>query len=65
LDDRYEIRATDLPRYTVGIRIGAVTKTVVDYSGEEVGMPDAVTKIEEEIDAIADSVKSSGVVRSK
>jgi hypothetical protein len=65
LDDRYVVHATDLPEYTVGIRIGEVTKIVVDYSGEEVGMPDAVTKIEEEIDAIADSVKGSGVVRPK
>jgi uncharacterized protein DUF6438 len=65
LDDRYEVGATDLPTATVGLRIGAVTKIVADYGGDEVGMPEAVTNLEREIDAIADSVKGSGVVRPK
>jgi hypothetical protein len=65
LDDRYALVASDAPTYTVGIRIGAVTKIVVDYIGDEVGMPQAVTNLEREIDAIADSVKGSGVVPPK
>jgi hypothetical protein len=65
LDDRCEVGATDLPTATVGMRIGAVTKIVTDYGGDEVGMPEAVTNLEREIDAIADSVKGSGVVRPK
>ena len=65
LDDRYALVASDAPTYTVGIRIGAITKTVVDYIGDEVGMPQAVTNLEREIDAVVDSVKGSGVVPPK
>jgi hypothetical protein len=65
LDDRYALMATDAPTYTVGIRIGSVTKTVVDYIGDEVGMPQVVTKLEEEIDVIAASVRNSGLARPK
>jgi hypothetical protein len=56
---------TDNPTYTVGIRIGTFTKTVVGCVGDEVGMPQAVTDLEREIDAVVDSVKKSGVVSPK
>jgi len=60
LEDRYETGVTDFPTYTIGIKIGGITKTVVDYAGDEMGMPEAVTRLENEMDAVAGTVKWIG-----
>jgi hypothetical protein len=53
LRDRYEAQVTDLPTYTVSIRRGDQVKTVVDYAGTAVGMPQAVRALQDEIDRVA------------
>ncbi|HVY84198.1 MAG TPA: DUF6438 domain-containing protein [Caulobacterales bacterium] len=53
LRDAYRAQVTDLPSTTITVVEGARTKTVVDYAGEHVGMPHAVTEIEQEIDRVA------------
>jgi ankyrin repeat protein len=53
LADRYVAHVTDLPAYGLTLTIGGHSKTVIDYLGSAVGMPAAVTALEEEIDRIA------------
>jgi len=53
LRDRYEAGVTDLPTYTVSLRQGGRTKTVVDYGGPMAGMPEAVRALQAEIDRVA------------
>lgn len=57
LDNSYAMLVTDCPRYVIGITIGNTSKTIVDYVGEEVGMPDSIKKLEEEIDTVTSSAK--------
>jgi len=45
--------ATDLPTYTTSISIDGKTKEVVDYAGQQVGMPETVSKLEETIDRLS------------
>ncbi len=63
LDDRYQVGATDLSMDRVGIRIDTASKTVIDYGGEEVGMPAVVADLEHAIDVIMYSVKDFGLAR--
>jgi len=48
---------TDCPTYEIGVRVGGRSKRIVDYVGEEVGMPGVVTELEDLIDNLTDSQK--------
>jgi Domain of unknown function (DUF6438) len=51
--DRYEMRVTDTPTYTTSIAFDNMSKSVIDYDGLWVGMPDGVWDIEDGLDRIA------------
>jgi hypothetical protein len=53
LKDEYRAQITDNPTYTVTFTRGDKTKTVVDYLGTNVGMPQSVRELEDEIDRVA------------
>ncbi len=53
LDAEYAWNATDLPTYVVGVSIDGRAKQVVDYEGEQEGMPGVVTELEEAVDELA------------
>ncbi len=53
LKDKYMWGVTDNPAYTTSISVDGKTKQVVDYVGEQVGMPESVSKLEESIDRLA------------
>ncbi|WP_226018016.1 DUF6438 domain-containing protein [Novosphingobium sp. FKTRR1] len=55
LKGEYRASVTDSPTYVVSIDTGNGAKRVIDYVGREVGMPQAVTDIENAIDATAGS----------
>jgi hypothetical protein len=57
LDDKYEYPVTDNPTYETSISFDNVTKKVVDYVGLNAGMPEAVNKLEEEIDRVAGTAR--------
>lgn len=49
----YVAGVTDNPTYSLTLRVGKVTKRVVDYVGKEVGMPASVTSLEDAVDEVA------------
>ncbi|MEP1315006.1 MAG: DUF6438 domain-containing protein [Parasphingorhabdus sp.] len=53
LNDEYRAQITDNPAYILTINTGTVSKTVVDYVGEEVGMPVVVTQLQKAVDRAA------------
>lgn len=53
LRDEYRAEITDNPTYVVTIDTGNGKKSVVDYVGEEAGMPKAVAALQDAIDAAA------------
>jgi hypothetical protein len=53
LQDRYRAGVTDLPTFTVTLRRGGRSKTVLDYGGRMAGMPEAVRALQDEIDRVA------------
>ena len=55
LKNEYVWPATDLPTYETSIEIDGKLKEVKDYAGEQVGMPVSVSKLEAEIDRLADT----------
>jgi hypothetical protein len=56
LADKYVADVTDSPKYVISFSVGGRAKTIIDYVGSAVGMPPAVSVLEEEIDRIgADS----------
>ncbi len=55
MDDRYIAPITDNPGYTLTISIDGVSKQVVDYVGQEVGMPAVIKDLEQAVDAFADT----------
>src|SRR5438445_1297015 len=55
LEDEYVWPATDLSTYETSIEIDGKLKKVRDYAGEQVGMPLSVSKLEAEIDRLADT----------
>lgn len=57
LRDKYIQSVTDNATYRTSISIGGQTKSVTDYVGEEVGMPQTVTDLENAIDHTADTAK--------
>lgn len=57
LKDQYSAMITDNPTYSVTYERNGRSKTVEDYVGQEAGMPQAVTDIEQEIDRVAHTEK--------
>jgi len=57
LRDEYMMSVTDNPTYTTSISFDVKTKSVTDYVGEEVGMPESVKAAEEAVDRIAGTEK--------
>jgi ankyrin repeat protein len=57
LDPQYRRLVTDNPTYTTSISIDGKTMSVVDYVGEEAGMPQVVTDLEDAIDRAAGTEK--------
>ncbi|MEN7538332.1 DUF6438 domain-containing protein [Aurantiacibacter flavus] len=57
LNDEYRAQITDSPAYILTIDTGTASKTVVDYVGEEVGMPPVVTQLQEAVDQAAGSAR--------
>lgn len=53
LKDKYMWWPTDLATYKTSISIDGRTKEVVDYAGQQVGMPASVSKLEETIDRLS------------
>lgn len=53
LRDSYRAQVSDLPTYTVSFTRNGQTKTVVDYHGPSVGMPETVRELQAEIDRVA------------
>lgn len=49
----YTAGVTDNPTYALTLRVGKTTKRVVDYVGNEVGMPASVTALEDAVDELA------------
>jgi ankyrin repeat protein len=57
LKDEYRYMVTDCPTYTTSFQVDRVKKSVTDYVGEELGMPEAVTELEQTIDQLAGTTK--------
>jgi ankyrin repeat protein len=57
LHDSYREAVTDNPTFTTSIQFDGHSKRVVDYVGRDVGMPTAVTELEDTIDQLADSAR--------
>lgn len=57
LKDGYTYMVTDCPTYKTSFAIDGVTKTVTDYVGEEAGMPQGVSDLEQAIDRVAGTAK--------
>lgn len=55
LRNSYREGVTDNPTFTTSIQFDDHSKKVIDYVGREVGMPAAVTRLEDTIDRVADS----------
>jgi ankyrin repeat protein len=53
MDDGYHAGVTDMPTYTLAIDIDGQAKQVVDYVGSWVGMPEVISTLEDEVDALA------------
>jgi hypothetical protein len=53
LKDRYAAMVTDNPYYSTSIAFDGRSKGVEDYVGESVGMPKALSALEDEIDKVA------------
>jgi Domain of unknown function (DUF6438)/Ankyrin repeat len=56
----YVYPATDLPTFVITLKIANREKVVVDYWGEKVGMPQAITSLEREFDQVADTSRWVG-----
>ena len=57
LEDKYFYSVTDCPTYETSFRVDNVFKSVTDYVGDEAGMPESVTDLEETIDRVTDTPK--------
>jgi hypothetical protein len=53
LKDEYAAAITDNPEYRVAIAYDGKQKAVIDYVGEQAGMPASVTALEDAIDRVA------------
>jgi ankyrin repeat protein len=57
LEEEYRAQITDQPTYATSFAVDQVKWGVTDYAGERMGMPQAVTDLEETIDRVADTKK--------
>ncbi len=57
LPDAYRARVTDLPTYTTSIAFDGHEKHVLNYGGNIIGMPFAVSEIEQAIDEAANTAQ--------
>ena len=57
LKDEYVAEVTDNPTYSLTIDTGTRSKTVVDYVGDEVGMPAVVTELQQAVDLAAGTAR--------
>jgi ankyrin repeat protein len=53
LQEKYVLNAYDLPAYVTSIEIDGQLKQVMDYAGETIGMPQAVSDLEATIDRLS------------
>jgi ankyrin repeat protein len=53
LKNSYHAMITDLPTYSTSIEFDGLKKSVVDYGGPFIGMPEAVRDLEDTVDRIA------------
>jgi ankyrin repeat protein len=53
--DQYQCGWTDMPTETLTLTLNGITKSVIDYGGETVGLPDSISALEEDLDHTADS----------
>ena len=53
----YRTGWTDLPTYCLSVKIGNQVKVVKDYGGEWMGMPAAVTELEDAVDRVSGSAR--------
>lgn len=60
LQDEYRAQITDNPTQILTLEIAERTKTVKDYAGRMVGMPEAVTELEKEVDRVANTAPLVG-----
>lgn len=58
--DKYSVRASDAPAYTVTISFDHYKKTVVDYLGKEAGIPKEIAALEDAVDQTAGTKKWIG-----
>lgn len=63
LNEAYVASMTDLPTHLVSISYDGRTKSVFDYGGGSVGLPEAVTELENEIDELAGTAEWVGDVQ--
>lgn len=55
--DSYQASVTDMPTYALKLSYDGHTKGVLDYAGDEVGMPEAIAQLEQQVDAAAGTKK--------
>ena len=60
LSDRYVSGITDYPAYETSISFDGVSKSVLDYAGQRVGMPATVLDVEAAIDRLSGASKWVG-----
>lgn len=65
LRDRYVSGITDNPAYETSISFDGVSKSVLDYVGQSVGMPSSVSDLEAAIDRISGASKWVGHKRDE
>lgn len=53
MGDEYRLNATDGPTYVLSLSVDGDQKRVVDYFGPQVGMPEVIRDLEQEVDALA------------
>jgi hypothetical protein len=60
LSDRYASAITDWPKFETSISFDGVSKSVLDYAGQQVGMPSTVSDVEAAIDRVSGASKWVG-----
>ena len=65
LRDRYASGITDNPAYETSISFDGVSKSVLDYVGQSVGMPSTVSDVEAAIDRLSGASKCVGRKRAE
>jgi hypothetical protein len=60
LADRYVYGVTDNPTYVSSISFDGLSKSVLDYVGQKVGMPSGVSDVETAIDRLSGASKWTG-----